>query len=248
MPNEFNTTFIPKKVDIPEEVKKTAQGPEIQKGVTLLSIIAYLMIIVTLGSFLYVFYKRSVVVNDVEAMQAKINEKADVFDDDLLNEMSDLSSKLNLANSVVDKHRTFSLLFYVLPQMFLPEVKLDSVLISDSVAVEIDDAGLSEIEVLGEVDPENDIMISGSMRVLNPEGVIRQRQALRDMGFVKYFNIPSPSLDDNDKAGKDDGPGFGTGFQIVVDGEFVDTFKYLDGSFENVRKIEEVMGGDDNQG
>ncbi len=117
MEQNFQTSFIPKKPIVQEEVS-TSKKP--MSFLTVFGIIVFLTMVATYGGlFLY----QTTLAQKIESSKQDLQKAGERFEIAKINELQNLNKRLNAANKILEKHITISPIFEILQNITMKSVR-----------------------------------------------------------------------------------------------------------------------------
>jgi len=100
MAQNFQSSFIPKDPTTPEVFKKERSG--------ILGSVALLLLIVSIVASIGLYFYKGILKGEINNLQSELETAEENIDKKTINEMSAFSKKLELAQSIVNRHKVIS--------------------------------------------------------------------------------------------------------------------------------------------
>ncbi len=169
MDSNFQTTFIPKKPINTEPV-------HVSRPVGLLSVIAFIILLITAGLGIGLFFYQQYLTDNTTKLEASILRAEKSFEPNLITELQMLDKRLMVSDALITKHTALSPFFTLLESTTLRSVrfaKFDFIASAD---------GLPTIHMTGEAD--------GYRAIAQQSDVFGEHAAVRDHIFSNFILTP----------------------------------------------------------
>lgn len=117
MENKFQTSFIPKR-----EFSAVSAGDKF-RSVSILSVIAVIMFVLSIALSAGIFAYQKVLVNKVKSINAELVKSKESFDPSFIQEVSNLNRRIDAAKDILGKHISASAIFDLLEKETLASVR-----------------------------------------------------------------------------------------------------------------------------
>jgi hypothetical protein len=173
MPQEFQTSFIPKKSF------DSGRGQSSGSGVFMVIGICIFLVALVLGGGVFVYEK--LLTGSIETKKASLEKAKEAFDPALIKELARLDTKLSSADTLIKKHIAVSALFHLLEENTLQTVQFKSFTYDQG------EEGI-EVSMQGEATSFSSVALQSDLFSNNPS--IRKaffsNLALNERGYVSF--------------------------------------------------------------
>lgn len=118
MDPKFKTSFIPK-----QEIRTVGTRPTYGFRYSMLSIIGFVFLFVSMVLAVSVFFYQKTLVKDIENMNAELVATRNRFEPSLISEMLKLDKRLEMVKSLLNNHQATTLVFDLLEQKTLKSIR-----------------------------------------------------------------------------------------------------------------------------